>query len=200
MNTTKKRIGCYLRVSTNEQKINSQKKEVLDYCKKRFPKASLELFEEKASGADTSRPILENLIQAVRSGKIDTVVCYKLDRLGRSLSHLALIIEELDRLKVALVCCSQGIDTSNDNPSGRLQLHVLLAVAEFERGIIRERVNAGIKAAKANGVRFGRPSLPDTKKKKVIALINKGMGIREISRELGMPVSTVHKVKTEQRK
>ena len=82
-------------------------------------------------------------MQDMRAGQIERLVCFKLDRLGRSLTHLALILDEMNRLKVPLICIAQGIDTSTDNPAGRLQLGVLMAVAEFERGIIKERVNAG---------------------------------------------------------
>lgn len=85
---------------------------------------------------------------AVRRGKVDIVVCFKLDRLGRSLSHLAQIIDEFSAHKVALVVPAQGIDTSEGNPAGKFQLHILCAVAEFEREIIRERVNAGLAAAR----------------------------------------------------
>jgi hypothetical protein len=73
---------------------------------------------------------------AVRRGWVDVVVCFKLDRLGRSLSHLAQIIDEFNTHKVALVVPAQGIDTSDDNPAGKLQLHILSAVAEFEREIM----------------------------------------------------------------
>src|SRR5690349_3624511 len=96
-------------------------------------------------------------MQDMRAGNVERLVVYKLDRLGRSLTHLALILDEMNRMKVPLIASSQGIDTSNDNPAGRLQLAVLMAVAEFERGIIRERVNAGLAAAKSRGVRLGRP-------------------------------------------
>ena len=97
-------------------------------------------------------------MQDIRSGKIERLLVFKLDRLGRSLTHLALILDELNRLRVPLIASSQGIDTSDDNPAGRLQLGVLMAVAEFERGIIKERVNAGLSAAKARGVQLGRPA------------------------------------------
>jgi len=89
----------------------------------------------------------------VRRRRLDVVVCFKLDRLGRSLPHLAKLVAELTANGVALVCSSQGIDTTNDNPAGRLQLGVLMAVAEFARAIIRERVNAGLQAARERGVK-----------------------------------------------
>ena len=131
---------------------------------------------------------------AVRGGKVQRVVVYKLDRLGRSLTHLALILDEMNRLKVALIASSQGIDTSTDNPAGRLQLGVLMAVAEFERGIIKESVNAGLKAAKARGVRLGRPATLDKRAAAVMALKKQGLGVRAIARELKMPVSSVHSI------
>ena len=87
----------------------------------------------------------------IRRGKVDVVVCFKLDRLGRSLSHLAQLIDEFSAHKVALVVPGQGIDTSQDNPAGKLQLHILCAMAEFERSLIHERVHAGLRAAKREG-------------------------------------------------
>jgi DNA invertase Pin-like site-specific DNA recombinase len=84
---------------------------------------------------------------------------------------------------VALICTSQGIDTSHDNPAGRLQLGVLMAVAEFERSIIQERVNAGLKAAKARGVKLGRPETLSKYQKAVFALLRAGKGVRQIARE-----------------
>ena len=112
------------------------------------------------------------------------------DRLGRSLTHLALILDEINRLKVPLIASSQGIDTSEENPAGNLQLGVLMAVAEFERGIIRERVNAAMK----RGVKLGRPATLKAYSKAVGDLKNKGLGVRAIARELKMPPSSVSKV------
>lgn len=122
----------------------------------------------------------------IRRGRLDLVVCFKLDRLGRSLAHLAQIVSELASHRVALICTSQGIDTSNDNPAGRLQLGVLMAVAEFERSIIRERVNAGLRAARARGARLGRPNSHRKHHDAVARLLAQGKGVREIGRTLGV--------------
>ncbi len=130
----------------------------------------------------------------VRRGRIDVILCQKLDRLGRSLPHLAQIIAELTAHNVALICISQGIDTSDANPAGRLQLGVLMAVAEFERAIIRERVNAGLKAAKAKGVKLGRPERLSAFAEAVKELAGRGLGVRAIAKELRLPVSSVHKL------
>lgn len=185
--------AIYVRVSTNGQKTDSQKKELLALCRLRGWKKVV-VYEDKLSGVATNRPALEKLMQAMRAGQIERLVCFKLDRLGRSLTHLALILDEMNRLKVPLIASSQGIDTSTDNPAGRLQLGVLMAVAEFERGIIKERVNAGLKAAKARGVKLGRPATLDQRAGAVMVLKKRGLGLRAIARELKMPVSSVHAV------
>ncbi|MFM8878138.1 MAG: recombinase family protein, partial [Verrucomicrobiota bacterium] len=120
-----------------------------------------------------------------RDGKVARVVVCKLDRLGRSLTHRALILDELQRLGVSLICTSQGIDTSGDNPAGRLQLGVLMAVAEFQRSMIRDRVNAGLRAAKGRGVRLGRPSTLSDRREKILQLKEQGVGLRETAKRLG---------------
>ena len=101
------------------------------------------------------------------------------------------ILDELQRHGVALIATSQGIDTSNENPAGRLQLNVLIVVAQFEREIIRDRVNSGIAAAKKRGVRFGRPRKHFHTTADLTALQAEGLGVRAISRKLKMPVSSV---------
>ena len=184
--------AVYIRISTEGQRTDSQEQELKGYCRQRGWK-DLTLYVDKICGAKTSRPELERLMQDIRAGTIERLVVCKLDRLGRSLTHLALILDELNRLQVPLIASSQGIDTSNDNPAGRLQLGVLMAVAEFERGIIKERVNAGISAARIRGVRFGRPATINGRAAEVKRLKAKGLGLRAIGRELQMPVSSVHK-------
>src|SRR4026208_2572886 len=106
----------------------------------------------------------------VRKDRVDVVGVYKLDRLGRSLQHLAQLISEFERHGTALVATSQGIDTSSSNPAGRLQMHVLAAVAEFERSVIVERINAGLAAARERGVKLGRPRTLDGHKAAVARL------------------------------
>jgi DNA invertase Pin-like site-specific DNA recombinase len=182
-----------MRVSTSDQKLDSQDKELRRYCQMRGWKNTT-VYADKMSGAATTRPALERLLQDMRAGKIKRLVCYKLDRVGRSLTHLALIVDEMARLKVPLVCTSQAIDTSESNPCGKFQLAVLMAVAEFERGIIRERVNAGLAAAKERGVRLGRPATLGKRADEVMVLKKRGLGVRAIARELSMPVSSVHSV------
>jgi putative DNA-invertase from lambdoid prophage Rac len=182
-----------MRVSTSDQKLDSQEKELMRSCKMRGWKNAT-VYADKMSGAATTRPALERLLHDMRAGKIERLVCFKLDRVGRSLTHLALIVDEMARLNVPLICTSQGIDTSESNPCGKFQLAVLMAVAEFERGIIRERVNAGLAAAKERGVQLGRPKTLNERAPEVIRLKKAGHGLRAIARQLSMPVSSVHSI------
>ena len=184
--------AIYVRVSTETQRTDSQEVELRRYCRQRGWK-NLVLYSNKASGAKSTRPELDRLMQDVRSGKVERIVVFKLDRLGRSLIHLALIIDELDRLGVPLVASSQGIDTSDDNPAGKLQRTVLMAVAEFERALIQERVHAGLSAAKAKGIQLGRPATIARRAAEIQKLKRKGMGLRAIARELKMAPSSVFK-------
>jgi DNA invertase Pin-like site-specific DNA recombinase len=146
------------------------------------------------SGSKFTRLGLDSMMQAVRRGKLDVIVCYKLDRIGRSLPHLALLIQELTNHRCALVCTSQGIDTSNESPVAKLQLGILMAVAEFERDIIRERVIAGLAAAKARGQKLGRRDKLSQYRAKVAELRAAGLGIRAIARQLKLPPASVHKL------
>ena len=187
------RTAIYARVSTQQQSHDSQLAELHDYCRRRsWP--NVREYRDVISGARFTRQGLDQLMADVRRRRLDVVVCFKLDRLGRSLSHLAQLVTELTAHGVALVCTSQGIDTSNDNPAGRLQLGVLMAVAEFERSIIQDRVRAGLRAARQNGVKLGRPSTLAAHQDAVGTLLAQGLGARAIARHLGLPVASAFKL------
>jgi DNA invertase Pin-like site-specific DNA recombinase len=183
----------YARVSTDKQSHASQLAELREYCARRRWR-DVEEITDTVSGAKPSREGLDRLMALIRRGKVDAVVCYKLDRLGRSLSHLAQIIDELTANKVALVVPGQGIDTSASNPAATLQLNILCAVAQFEREVIRERVNAGLAVARANGVKLGRPAHLQEHRAHVAKLSAKGLSGRKIAERLGIPSSSVFKV------
>ena len=188
-----KKIAIYLRVSTGGQNTASQTKVIKEYCERRGWHEA-QTYEDKISGAKHTRPALDRMLKDVRKGGIDAVVVYKLDRLGRSLKQLVWFITELSNYGVALICTSQGIDTSESNPAGKFQMSVLMAVAEFERENIQERVRDGLSAARARGVKLGRPGKLAKHRKKVLALRKKGKSIRAIASELRLPVSSVGKL------
>ena len=189
-----KRIAVYGRVSTDAQSHASQLREVRAYVRRRWPKAEVIEYLDKASGARFSREGLDALMAEVRQGRVDVLAVYKLDRLGRSLQHLAQLIGEFEAHGTALVATSQGIDTSESNPAGRLQMHVLAAVAEFERSVIRERINAGLAAARERGTILGRPRMLHRYASAVAKLSRRGLSGRKIAAKLNIPPGSVFAV------
>ena len=153
------RCAIYARVSTLDQHVENQLTELRSYVERRDWTA-VEYVDRGVSGAKDRRPALDDLLKAARRRRFDVLVCWRLDRLGRNLRHLILLLDELQALGIAFVTLGEGIDTST--PAGRLQLHVLSAIAEFERERVRERVLAGLARARAQGRRLGRPSRSPT--------------------------------------
>jgi DNA invertase Pin-like site-specific DNA recombinase len=187
----------YLRVSTGEQTVEPQRLELMDVCARRGWTV-VAAVEEHASGAKVQRSGLDQVLGMVRKRAVQVVVCAKLDRLGRSLPHLAQVITEFDTAGVALVCPGQGIDTSNANPAGRLQMHVLMAVAEFERTLISERTRAGLRSARARGAKIGRPRvrLPEDwgHRLEIWRVHNSGKNYAVLARMLGVSKGTAYAI------
>lgn len=187
-------VAVYLRVSTADQNTDAQEHQVLDFCRKRGWR-SPRVFRDSACGAANHRPGLESMLSFIRTGSVRHVVTYKLDRLGRSLTHLAIMVSEFQTRNVGLICTSQGIDTSTPNPVAQLQLGVLMAVAEFERALIKERTIAGLAVARKHGKRIGRPPLPSRKVSRILKMARQlGSSIRSIAREAAVAPSTVSRV------
>jgi DNA invertase Pin-like site-specific DNA recombinase len=148
------KAAIYARVSTLDQQPENQLQELRRYVEARGWTA-VEYVDRGVSGAKDRRPALDELVRDAKRRRFDVLVCWRLDRLGRNLRHLILLLDELQAVGVAFVSLAEGIDATT--PAGRLQLHVLGAIAEFERARIAERVRAGLARAKAQGKRLGRP-------------------------------------------
>jgi putative DNA-invertase from lambdoid prophage Rac len=148
------RVAVYARVSTFEQDPENQLQELRRYCEARGWTA-VEYVDRGVSGSKDKRPALDALLKNAKRRRFDVLVCWRLDRLGRNLRHLVTILEDLQHVGVAFVSLGEGIDCTT--PAGKLQLHILAALAEFERERIRERVLAGLQRARAQGKRLGRP-------------------------------------------
>ena len=190
-----KRIAIYARVSTDKQSTENQLLELRTLCTKLGYTIVQEYTDNGISGAKSrnERPAVDLLLKDATRRKFDMVMCWSIDRLGRSLQNLVEILNELQALKIDLYFQQQGMDTST--PSGRMIFSVFGAIGEFERNLIRERVLAGQQRAKANGVKLGRPSkMNDGMKSAVKLLREKGMGIKQIARELQIGVGTVYSV------
>jgi DNA invertase Pin-like site-specific DNA recombinase len=147
-----------------------------------------EYVDRGVSGSKDRRPALDALVTDAKRRKFDVLICWRLDRLGRNLRHLVTLIEELQTLGIAFVSLGEGIDCTT--PAGKLQLHILAALAEFERARIQERVKAGLARARAQGVRLGRPRRRiDPERLAAVA----GLPEREAARRLGIPRSTLQR-------
>jgi len=151
---TTTRAAIYARVSTSDQTCENQLLELRRFCEARGWQAT-EYVDAGVSGAKDKRPALDALLKDAKRRRFDVLVCWRLDRLGRNLRHLVTMLEDLNHVGVAFVSLGEGIDCTT--PAGKLQLHILAALAEFERERIRERVIAGLRRAKAQGKRLGRP-------------------------------------------
>jgi putative DNA-invertase from lambdoid prophage Rac len=147
-------------------------------------------FSDKMSGSKTKRPGLDRLMDDARLRKVDIVLVWKMDRFGRSLKDLITNILLLDGYGVRFISVTQGIDTDKQNPASRFMMHILAAVAEFERGIIVERVRAGVAEAQRQGKHCGRPKRI-FRRDEALALQKGGASLRAIAKQLGVPLSTV---------
>jgi DNA invertase Pin-like site-specific DNA recombinase len=174
----------YARVSTTDQTLNLQK----DALEKL---GCTRIFTDTASGAKTERVGLEEALGYVREG--DTLVVWRLDRLGRSLKHLIETIRELNKRKIGFKSIQENIDTTTSG--GKLVFHIFGALAEFERDIIRERTSAGLKAARARGRKGGRPRALRGKKLAHLQELyrNKENSISEICKTLGVSRATLYR-------
>ena len=174
----------YARVSTDQQDHALQ----IDALQR----AGVErVFTETASGARTDRPELARLLDMAREG--DTLVCWRLDRLGRNLKHLLELSEALQQRGIALRSLTEGIDTST--PTGRLLFSILGAVAAMERDVLIERTRAGLQAAASRGRRGGRPVvLTESKLRAAKAMLASGtMSATEVARQIGVSGSTLYR-------
>src|SRR5437899_8992700 len=148
------KAAIYARVSTVDQEPENQLQELRRYVQARGWTAA-EYVDRGVSGTKDRRPALDQLLTDAKRRRFDVVVCWRLDRLGRSLKHLITLLDELQALTVAFVSLAEGIDATT--PAGKLQMHILGAIAEFERERIRERVLAGLQRARREGKALGRP-------------------------------------------
>ena len=182
------RIAGYVRISTAHQDSAMQKLELDRYLEARGW-ATVTLYEDRASGTSMIRPSLHRLLEDARARRFDILVVYKMDRLFRSLKDLVATLSELAELGIQFVSIRDQIDMTT--ASGRLLTHLLGAFAEFESGLIRERVRAGLEVAKKKGVRLGRPRA--TSPDQILELRKLGLSLSEIGSRLGVSKSSVSK-------
>ena len=202
------RVAIYTRVSTDGQSVNAQLADLRETAERRGWEIVHEYKDQGISGAKgrDKRPGLDAMLKGATRGEFDMVAAWSVDRLGRSLQHLVAGLGDLQAAGVGLYLHKQGLDTST--PSGRAMFGMLSVFAEFERDLIRERVRAGLKVAKAEQASgkerlhkngrvkkpIGRPRLGNDLELKVRELRKQDWGVNRIARELGIGSGTVRRI------
>jgi DNA invertase Pin-like site-specific DNA recombinase len=192
-----KRAAIYLRVSTREQSTAPQRAK-LEGVAARARWDVVEVYEDAgisgAKGRD-QRPAFDRLLKDATLRRFDVVMVWSIDRLGRSLQHLVITLADLQSAGIDLYLREQALDTTT--PSGRALFQMLGVFAEFERGIIRERVQAGVDRARAAGKRLGRPKIDARLAAKVRASLGAGLSIRKTAERHNVGISTVQRIKNQ---
>ena len=185
------RAALYARVSTLDQEPENQLTELRRYVTARGWTA-VEFVDRGVSGTKDRRPALDRLVRDAKQWRFDALVVWRLDRLGRSLRHLILLLNDLQAIGVAFVSLNEGIDATT--PAGKLQLHLLAAISEFERARIAERVAAGLARARRQGKKLGRPRchIARTDLERTAALSN-----RRAAKILGVSATTLRRLRVE---
>src|SRR4051812_16304940 len=189
-----KRVALYLRVSTAEQTVENQRRELQAIAERHGWQVVAEFADESISGTKgrERRPAYDRLLKGVTRRDFDQVAAWSVDRLGRSLQDLVAFLGELHAKGVDLYLHQQGIDTST--PAGRAMFQMLGVFAEFERALIQERVRAGLARARAEGKVLGRPRVSAEVEAAIRTARASGKGIRKIAAELGVGVGTVQRI------
>jgi DNA invertase Pin-like site-specific DNA recombinase len=195
--TKSKRVAFYLRVSTDGQTTENQRRELERVAAHRNWTLDGVYLDHGVSGAKgrEKRPAFDRLCKDALRGKFEVVAAWSVDRLGRSLLDLIAFLGELHAAGIDLYLHQQAIDTTT--PAGKAMFQMMGVFAEFERSMIRERVNAGLRRAKAEGKVLGRPKVAADREAAVRGLLATGKGIRKVARELGLGTSTVQRVRAE---
>jgi len=178
-------VALYARVSTADQSVENQLPELHRYAAARGWEPR-EYLDHAVSGSKDRRPSLDAMMIDARRRRIDAVIVWRLDRLGRNIKHLITVIDEMQALGVAFISLGEGLDTTT--PAGRLQFHILASIAQFERERIQERVRAGLARAKAQGKRLGRPA-EDVPLDKLVSVA--GLKHADAAKQLGVSLSTI---------
>lgn len=183
---TSKRVAIYARVSTFDQSCESQLLDIRAYVAARGWQAT-EFIDQGVSGAKEKRPALDRLLREVKVRRIDAVVVAAFDRFSRSVRHLVETLELFRHLGVEFVSLREQIDTGS--PLGQAVFTIIAAIAQLERSLIAERVRAGLRRARADGKRLGRPPLA-LDADEVARIARAGLSVRTAARQLGISPSS----------
>ncbi len=182
------RTAIYARVSTTDQSTDSQLLDLRRYTQERNWHVFREYCDNGISGTKDNRPALNELMDDAKKRRFDVLLVWRFDRFARSTRHLINALEEFKNLGIDFVSYQENIDTSS--PLGGAIFTIISAVAQLERDIIAERVKMGLRRARENGKRLGRPTIK-VDIEEILTLRQKGLSIRQIAQQLNLSVTTV---------
>ncbi len=185
------RVALYARVSTTDQSTDSQLLDLRRYVRERGWNIFNEFVDEGISGTKDSRPALNELMNDAKKRRFDVVLVWRFDRFARSTKHLILALEEFKNLGIDFVSYQENIDTSS--PLGSAIFTIISAVAQLERDIIAERVKAGLRRARENGKKLGRPSV-EVDPAQIQKMRSRGLSLRAIGRQIGISRTKVSEI------
>jgi len=188
-----KKVCLYCRVSTTHQTSENQLRELRAVAERMGYEIVSEFIDNGISGSKSrkDRPALDEMMKMATQRMFEMVMCWSIDRLGRSLQHLVETLNDLQSMKIDLYFMQQGMDTTT--PSGRMIFSVFGAIGEFERNLIRERVIAGQQRAKSSGIHIGRPTkMNDGMRSAIKAMHQNGMSVRQIAKSCKVGIGTVY--------
>ena len=192
-----KRAAIYVRVSTDKQTVENQIRVLRQIAERRGWEVVHEYRDAGISGSKgrDARPGLDEMIKDAQRRRFDVVMAWAIDRLGRSLIDLLGTIQTLEACNVDLYLDQQAIDTTT--PAGRLMFQVTGAFAEFERGMIKQRIHAGLKRAVEAGKQLGRPRIPAQLEKRIQTQLRAKKGMLAVAKECGVGTGTVQRIARE---
>jgi len=182
-----KRVAIYARVSTSDQTCDNQLHDLRDYCRARGWTDVREFIDTGISGTKERRPALDKLMVEVKARRIDVVVVAAFDRFGRSVRHLVEALDLFHHLGVEFISLREHVDTGS--ALGQAIFTIIAAIAQLERSLIVERVKAGLRRAKAEGKRLGRPRLR-VDVRHLERIVEQGLPVREGAKQLGISPSS----------
>ena len=193
---TEKRVAIYCRVSTLDQHPEIQKRELVNYAKRRGWSRYRIYSDKGVSGAKEKRPALDDLLNDCKRAKVDVVIVWKFDRFGRSLKQLLNALELFRKLNIDFISCTEAIDSSL--PHGEMLFQIIGAIAQWERCLIAERVKAGLRHARSQGKKLGRPALQRLQPNAIAKLrkdrFRRKTPFRELARKYGVSLWTAHRL------
>ena len=190
------RVAIYCRVSKDTQDLSMQENELKEFTSRRGWVIHRIYRDHGESGANRSRPALDELLEDCRRRRFDILAIWKLDRLARNLRQLLDIVELCKSIGVQFLSLTDGIDTST--AAGTFVFHLFAALSEMERGLIRERTIAGIREARRRGKKLGRPAAAPLLPEQIAAIRKERsenkVSLRKLVRQHGIPLWRVHAV------